>query len=273
MLVKDEQDVIGPVLHHLAANVDLIIVADNLSTDATPEILRDLAADGLPVEVRLDEEVGYYQAEKTTALALEAYRRGFGWVVPCDADEVWLTSDGRTLTDYLDGVPLDTQIVRAAIYNHVATAADDPADRNPLSRLGWRQRQHLDLRWAKVACRCRPDLIIFQGNHGARTQGTAREAYGLELRHYPYRTADQFCHKAKVGAAAYAATTLPEDVGRHWREYGQTLAEHGEEALKQHFLAWFYSHDPASDGSLVYDPAPAAEQTGTEASEETHPAG
>ena len=47
-MVRDEEDVIRSTVAHMLDEVDAVIVADNLSTDRTREILDDLLA--LPVD-------------------------------------------------------------------------------------------------------------------------------------------------------------------------------------------------------------------------------
>lgn len=285
MLVKDEADIIEATVRHLAWHVDEILVADNMSGDGTAEILAELRRDGVPVSVCDDEEVGYYQAEKTTELAHRAGGLGHRWVIPCDADEIWYAPEGRPIRDWLDALGREHQFVKAAIYNHVATADDPPtfcscqrenrfrpedeeaeiepcaecgglATPDPTRRIGWRQRVPLDIRWGKVACRTRPDLSIHQGNHSASTQGIGATGYGLEIRHFPYRSADHFVRKAINGYAAYKATDLDEGVGAHWRVYGKAIEEGGPEAGHKWFYDAFWSPDPSKDDSLVYDPAP-----------------
>lgn len=282
LLVKDEADIIEATVRHLAEHVDWILVADNMSSDGTYEILRELA---LPMTVGRDEELGYYQAEKTTRLAQEALALGHRWVIPCDADEIWYAPEGRTIRDWLDALGREHQFVKAAIYNHIATATDAPefspcrecrgaVERewarggcprcgatgvvrlDPTERLVWRQRAPLDIRWGKVACRLRPDLEIHQGNHSASTHGVGTTGYGLEIRHFPYRSAEHFTRKAINGYAAYRATTLDEGIGTHWRVYGRAIEEGGEEAGHAWFYDAFYSTDPDADDSLVRDPAP-----------------
>lgn len=256
MLVKDEADIIETTIRHLAAHVDEILVADNLSTDGTPEIIGALADEGLPVRLSVDEEPAYYQAQKTTALAQRALELGHRWVIPCDADEIWYAPEGRTLRDWLDAIGREHQFVKAAIYNHVATVDDDDDTPDPVARIQWRQRVPLDIRWGKVACRLRPDLEIHQGNHSASTTAVGATGHGLELRHFPYRSAEQFIRKAINGYAAYKATDLDESIGQHWRVYGRTIEEHGEEAGRSWFYDAFWSSDPHGDDSLVHDPAP-----------------
>jgi hypothetical protein len=109
----------------------------------------------------------------------------------------------------------------------------------------------------KVAARARPGLTIQQGNHAATFTGTGIRypptvTNALQVRHYPYRTVDQFVSKVRNGAAAYAATDLPEEMGGHWRQFGRVLAEHGEDGLADLFHRDFHQADTAG---LVHDPA------------------
>ena len=38
-MVKNEADIIGPIVAHMRDQVDHVLIADNLSTDETPDIL------------------------------------------------------------------------------------------------------------------------------------------------------------------------------------------------------------------------------------------
>jgi hypothetical protein len=187
MLVKDEADIVETTIRHLLWHVDEVIVADNLSSDGTREIL-----ERLPVELRDDPEIGYYQDRKTTALAMEALARGHRWVLPCDADEIWHHGDcDLPIRDYLGGLGPDVGILRALVFNHFATDVDEPAA-NPVAQLCWRQKKH---GMVKVACRLRPDLSIEMGNHGAQTTGgTLTIDAPLNVRHFSWRSEAQFCN-------------------------------------------------------------------------------
>ena len=116
----------------------------------------------------------------------------------------------------------------------------------------WRQRTPGVL--PKVAFRYEPGAVIEQGNHGVQLR-EPRRFKGLEIRHFPYRTEAQFIRKARTGAAAYAATDLPEMFGAHWRAYGQILERYGEEALGEVFRTHFHFLSPIDNG-MIHDPAP-----------------
>ncbi len=250
--VKDEADIIGATVAHMLTQVEHVIVEDNGSTDGTLDTLY-----GLDVEVLHDPTIGYYQSAAMSRLARIASREHDAtWVVPFDADECWYSPHGR-IADVLAEHPT-AAIATAALYDHVATAAD-PDERDPLKRIGWRRREPTPL--PKVACRPALPATIHQGNHGA-DYGAAGTVDGLlVVRHFPYRSAEQFVSKVRNGAAAYAATDLPEDAGKHWRDYGRLLDSGGPEAIGDVFRAWFWSASPETDPSLIFDPAPVACQS------------
>lgn len=245
-MVRDEADIVEHTVRHMLTQVDQVIIANNCSTDGTREILEQL--DVVLVD---DPDPAYYQARKMTALATRAAVAGADWVIPFDADEVWYSPHGR-LADVLADLPPEVAIARAEMYDHIATA-DDPAESNPLFRLGWRRRDRGKL--PKVACRPTLPVSIHQGNHSASYKTDVTDA--LVIRHFPYRSAEQFINKARNGSAAMKATDLPDHQCAHWRGYGDILAAHGPDALAEVFHKWFYAAQPAADLSLIFDPCPA----------------
>lgn len=254
MLVKDEADIIETTIRHLLWHVDEVLVADNLSTDRTPVILAKLEEEFAGrVGVTDDHEIGYYQDRKTTGLAMEALGRGHRWVLPCDADEIWQHNDPRIpIRDYLAGVGPDVQIIRAPVFNHLVTTSDEhPQNQpNPVKRIKWRQRS--PGMW-KVLCRLRHDLFIEMGNHGARVNGRALTIEGpLNVRHFSWRSEDQFLRKITNGRAAYAATSLPATYGVGWRDYDGA----SEEQIRGAFRNSFVIEQPHADVTLIDDPAP-----------------
>lgn len=247
-MVKDEADVIEGCIRHMADEVDFLLVADNGSTDGTRDILDELARD-LPVKVLDDPDPAYWQSQKMTALAEQAAGMGAEWIVPFDADELWVFR-GDTIRNEL--AACRESVVRAELFNHFPSAVD-PDGTDPFRTIQWRQAEPAPL--PKVAFRWHPHAAIEQGNHGVTLPSSVRHGRGLEVRHFPYRSADQFVRKARNGAAAYRATDLPDNVGAHWRSYGDLYDRHGRDALEEVFRTHFWFLSPVDSG-LVPDPAP-----------------
>lgn len=247
-MFKDERDVAAGVLSHMADEVDELLVADNGSTDGTRDILDTLSRQ-LPLTVVDDPEPAYYQSDKMTALAQRAYEEGATWVVPFDADELWYTPGAR-IKELLANSTRD--IVTAELYSHFCTALDEDSS-DPFRAMVWRQRR--PMRLPKVAVKWVPNAVIHQGNHGATHPGGDRPGHGLMIRHFPYRSVDQFVQKAVNGAKAYKLTDLPEELGSHWRGYGAIYERFGREALEGVFRDHFWYMSPM-DGDMIRDPAP-----------------
>lgn len=247
-MVKDEGDIVRDTVCRMAKQVDHVLVADNGSTDDTREILT-----GIGAEVVDDPEVAYHQSEKMSRLVARALAAGVEWLVPFDADEVHCCTGG--LGGGLQQLPDEVLVSEAVLFDHVATAIDPQVD-SPVERMGWRRDQPVPLR--KVACRARRGMVIHQGNHGVTYPDIAHPpsiTNLVQVRHFPYRSVRQFVRKVRNGAAAYAASDLPEDVGAHWRGYGRILNEKGVEGLAEVFREWFWSADPDAEG-LMFDPCP-----------------
>ena len=243
---KDEQDVLPFTLARTLDQVDHVIVEDNGSTDGTRDYLAGLNDDRLTV---LDDtEVAYYQSAAMSRLAQLARERfSAQWVIPFDSDEAWYSPFGR-IADVLIG-HAGCGVATAALYDHVATGKDDEAERDPTVRSGWRRLDPAPL--PKVACRPVLPVTIEQGNHAATYPAATVEGL-LVVRHYAIRSADQMIRKARNGAAAYAATDLPENVGQHWRDWGRLT----DKQLRGVFRDFYFAENPAADPTLIYDPAP-----------------
>lgn len=231
-MVRDEADIIVSTLTHLLAQgVDHIIVADNLSTDGTRQIL-----DNCPiarVTVVNDDDPGYYQAEKMTRLARMAYDAGASWVLPFDADELWYWPGG-TLAEFFAQCRVD--VVEARGWDFICT---DPRGGDVWS-INYRRAEPQPL--PKVAFRAHPFAALHMGNHDVDRPG--KRGDGLAYRHYQYRSLEQMRHKLRVGAAAYAQTDLNPMYGAHWREAdGLTDEDIGDR--------W---RDLCDEDGLVYDP-------------------
>ncbi len=238
-MVRDEADIVAETVGRMRSEVDEVTIIDNGSNDGTGEILRELG-----VRVVDDDEVGFHQAEAMTRLACSL---DSDWVVPFDADEIWLASDGGRLAETLAALPAEAMICEARIYNHVVTGLDEPGP--PVATIHHRRPWPLPER--KVACRVRPTMRLIAGNHDARYGRLALRATGLiEVRHFPYRSPEQMVRKVRNGARALRAADHPSAVSAHWRD----LDRLDDERLRQAFEGFHFS---ATGEGLIDDPCPA----------------
>lgn len=253
-MVKDEADVIERVLRHVAAQgVEGIIVAENGSTDGTRAMLYSIKHEGLGCDliIQPDDEVGYWQSRKMTALADRAHSKGAEWVWPFDADEWWQHDMGKVTIAEMCAAA-DGPMIEASLYHHFVTKLDPPG--HPFDSMQYRAHDPAPI--GKVIVRWRSGMTLAAGNHGVSYGGPVQAAswLGCEVRHFPYRSEEQFVRKAVNGSRAYAATDLPWGTGQHWREYGLLYERGGEEALREAYRAHFV-HDLPSASGLVFDPA------------------
>lgn len=262
-MVRDEQDIVGYTVGWMLTQVDHVYVLDNRSKDRTPEILGALG-EAFPGRLTVipDDEVAYYQSRKMSDLAARAEADGYEWVVPFDADEVWYSPvrHGRTIRETLTGLKPHVLLAEALLINHFPTTQDpSPQEEpNPIMRLRWRERE--PQRLPKVAARTGNGLVIEMGNHGAHYRPTnipgvrtvhpvPARARRLEIRHYGWRSPEQYVSKIVNGCEAYAETDLDPGFGHHWRQFSSST----EEEIVAHYQAAFVKHDPITDG-LIPDP-------------------
>lgn len=190
---------------------DHILVVDNASADATPDILRDRfgADDGVEL-LRLAENVGgaggFHVGMRT------AYERGYGWL--------WLMDD--------DSLPTPEALERL-----LDGAARAPRGERPLvlaSQVVWKDgRLHpMNVPWprwrwpgeAALAARSRLVLIRSTTFVSALVRREAVERFGLPLAHY-FIWADDVEFTARVLREA-PGYLVPDSLVRHWTKAPHT---------------------------------------------------
>jgi hypothetical protein len=180
--VRDEADIIGTTVVHMLAEVDLVILEDHLSVDATPHILA--ALDQIyPGRLLLQRDPSplFDQAGRMNALARLARDRGADWIVPFDADEIWYSPTGRPLRELLPELPAD--VCAATVWEHTPDAADPTAI--------FRRRHVLPWPWVKVCYRPTYDTRLWIGQHGVDGAGERVDHDAVAMRHLPWRSEAQ----------------------------------------------------------------------------------
>jgi hypothetical protein len=218
-MMRNEEDVCVQVVRHLLAEgIDHVLVAENMSTDRTRQLLHQLEREDRRLRVVDDEEPTYDQGTKMTGLAHQAHRLwGAGWIVPFDADELWTGADGRPLGDVLRELaagPWDS--ATADKWEMVPHPDDDPLEPDPFARI--RHCQPVPHAGYKTAFRHRDWTRIGAGNHRVSTMGRCAES-ALTLRHYSLRSLEQARAKFRHGASVLPAD-WPPTWGGHWRDLG-----------------------------------------------------
>jgi glycosyltransferase involved in cell wall biosynthesis len=227
MVVKNHVDIItANLLWHLNHGVDFAIVTDNGSTDGTLEALEDLHKQGR-IFLRRDPSLLMEGQMHTTMARLARDEYGADWIMPVDADEIWVPRSG-TLKEELGRGQTNLFYVRTV--NFVPTAQDDARDPNPVSRMRYKVERppaipripYLFKRiQRKIVCRASDLQEIHDGGHEADVGGRRSEvSTNITIFHYPLRTREQFFSKVIMGGELIERNAaLAKDYGYHWRRW------------------------------------------------------
>lgn len=96
--------------HHLGWSFDHVAIADNESSDATQDVLRDFG--DVVTSTRIGNPYERYAALSRLFTTIEERHGAVDWVAVSDTDEFWWTSEGR-LADLLRRVPADLVAVNS----------------------------------------------------------------------------------------------------------------------------------------------------------------
>ena len=215
LVVRNEEDILPANLDfHLAQGVDVILVVDHGSTDATPEILGEYEARGRVRAFRDDERRAHDQSARVERLlAVAGDEHGADWVIHCDADEFWMPTAG-SLRDVFAAIPQQVGYIVVKRSNFLA-AADD--GRPFYERLRVREATSHNLRGdplePKVAQRPAAGRHVAPGNHEliAPVMEGMADFGSVEVLHYPHRSFDQFERKVLATGIGYEQLEGRED--------------------------------------------------------------
>jgi hypothetical protein len=232
LLVRNEADILADnIRYHHALGVDSFIVMDNLSTDATPEIIQALSQE-FDIDYLRQEDDDYNQWQWVTDMARRAARdHGADWVINNDADEFWQPQAGD-LKQFCAALPPEVSVVEVQRHNAVVSCDSDAplAGRcHPRASVMF-EGQSLNVKGlplpGKVLHRASETVTVAQGNHSVSDLSGQVEVAGAGLRilHYPYRSLAHYKAKIRLGGAAYGRnTTLDQGIGATWRSHYAAL--------------------------------------------------
>ena len=200
-IVRSECDIIKPFVRHNATFFDRLYILDHRSTDTTPDILRRLADDGLPLVLSREGYGIFYQGPTMTQLIKRACDdHPWDFIIPLDGDEFLRVPDRATLEAAL--ADLDpASIGLSEVVNYIPTESDDPDELDVLRRIVHRAKTKPDTgsKIFKVvipgAVIRQPGFSLNEGHHGVCIDGrpvAERRVEGLSLAHFPVRSIDQF---------------------------------------------------------------------------------
>lgn len=214
LVVRNGEELLETNLeYHYAQGVDVILVTDHRSEDATARILERYSSSGRLRSFRI-EDGAFRQALWVTEMARRAaIEEGADWVINADVDEFWYPETG-TLKSVLESIPQQFGRVRAPRYNFVPVDGDEgvPFWRRMVVRENTNYSRVLGNRIRPKTChRALPKIFVGPGNHvvWGRPERLALlpGPSPMVVLHYPYRTYPQVVSKITVGAAAVRAHT------------------------------------------------------------------
>jgi Glycosyl transferase family 2 len=126
-IVKDESELVEYTIRHLLAHgIDRLLIIDHASRDGTSEILSSLASETGQLEVERKEEPVFLQEVWTNYLiAIAGKKHGATWIVPFDADEIFIPLTQSTIAEELRTVESGVFVVQSFAYVNLFQRATD----------------------------------------------------------------------------------------------------------------------------------------------------
>jgi hypothetical protein len=270
-MVKNEQDIIEPMLRHNAALLDALIVLDNGSVDDTRVIALALARELGNVVVTDSAQFGYTQGERMTRLLHAAQSAYFAdFVLFLDADEFIGTTCPTAFRAELNKIPPGALGMIA--WRNFVLAADATIEDPPHGLVHRRVVEALPVYKSvlRLDGAFLPDLAVRRGSHAVTRAGVPLPAIALPdlpLWHFPVRGHAQLVAKTLVGWLACLAANPHAEANTqsyHWRDMyrritGGSGLNHSElRELSLHYADPGYTpgQPPPPEPPVVREPAP-----------------
>lgn len=240
MMVKDEVDIIGYNIEYLQTqDIDHFYVANNLSSDGTGELLQQLSNKYGNITTINDNEFAYYQSDKMNLWCNNCFKMGADIVVPIDADEVWYSKNkNKTLGMLLKETEGDVFVATSTDY---IPTNNDNDNENPILSMVYKKKNSDS--FPAVAFKKYPGFYLEMGNHDVSNHRGVRVHDLIGIRHYQYRSFEQFSKKVRNGKKVYDDTSFPPSIGSHWRKLGSMTEDE--------MISWWKEY---TSQEVEYDP-------------------
>lgn len=226
MMVKNEEDVIGHNIEWIQTqNIDHIFVANNMSTDNTKKILLELSEKYGNITIHYDNQFAYEQSSKMNRWIQECYEMGADIIIPIDADEIWYSKvPNKTLGEVLRENSDGDCVFEASAVDFIPTD-NDVEDDNPFNSMIYIKVNSDSFK--SVAFTKYLNASITMGNHDVINHPGNTNAIKnlIGIKHYQYRSFDQFVKKMRNGKNVIEQSSQPEFMCSHWRERGSMNKE------------------------------------------------
>ena len=206
-MVKNEEDIIESFARHACSFADILFVANHQSSDRTRKILELLQSEKLPIQIVDLQAQAYDHATVMTDLMHQAIDSDADIILPMDADEFLIQSNGNSesLRQALQNLdPEKCYTMQWKFFELVNPEKN--ADQFLLSRDFWMNSQPTcdpkTCIGAKIAKQL--DLRIMKGGHHSMLPNgdyldNESIGHGIFNAHFPQRSTAQFLSKTMVG--------------------------------------------------------------------------
>jgi len=232
--VRNEADIVEAFVRHNLVLLDGLAIVDHASVDATPDILRALKDEGLPVFLARDESPAFDQRPMQNRLVRHLLATSDAtWIFPLDADEFLRAPSRDALVNALSSVG---NIPDLAL-EWTTYVPDFDAHDDVLACVRNARRVRDDghgLRKVAVsrAFGADADLYLSKGQHrvlsrrstATRPASHVADRRTLSIAHVPIRSAGQFTAKVALGWLANLRVPAREpNESLHWKEAFDSL--------------------------------------------------
>lgn len=239
-MVRNEADIIEAFVRYNLKFLDELIIVLHSPHDDTARIIEQLKAEGLPLVVKHNHELGFGKAEWMNKVAreiLSTQRADFLFML--DADEFIKCASRAYLDDAISAIPVGT--TAALKWESYVPTPEDAGERNVIKCIQHRVAQETNLVCKVTLCKRFADdasLTIAEGNHAVlRGRGELERPVphvsfrGVSLAHFPVRSESQLVSKALIGIwsrwVEQGRVDKSMHISQHWLQLYQEVMAGG----------------------------------------------